>query len=68
MPLCRVPAMLCRLRIQMLFKEQSLEGAQALKSKEGNNSKQGCLCAALFLYHPLKVYTEVLFASQATSD
>lgn len=40
--------------IQMLFKEHSLEEAQALKSKEGNNSKQGCLCAALFLVSPFE--------------
>lgn len=38
----------------MLFKEHCLEGAQALKSKEGNNSKQGCLCAALFLVSPFE--------------
>lgn len=54
MSVCLVPAMLCRVCFQMLFKEHSLEGAQAVKSKEGNNSKQGCLCAALFLVSPFE--------------
>lgn len=44
----------CTDSIQMLFREHSLERPQALKCREGNNSKQGCLGAALFLVSTLK--------------
>jgi len=67
MSLCLVPAVVCRLCIQMLFKEHSLEGAQALKSS-GKQFQTRLPVQLRFWYHPLKVYTEVLFASQATSD